>query len=170
MKLRFYVRHRAGDELRRGVVFIREIILKRAVAWIARMAYNENYIALPMRHSVSNSGGSHVSLAYEWRTSGDWSKICAESGGTAQAAAEGSVEQFISEHYWGYTAQRDGGCVEYRVAHPSWRVWQSAKAMFEGDGVPLYGEALGAVLRRAPDSAFIADGSAVELFTGARVA
>jgi hypothetical protein len=34
----------------------------------------------------------------------------------------GSHEEFIAEHYWGYTAQRDASTVEYRVTHPSWRV------------------------------------------------
>ena len=33
----------------------------------------------------------------------------------------GSHEEFITEHYWGYTARR--GCSEYRVEHPRWRLW-----------------------------------------------
>ena len=88
----------------------------------------------------------------------------------AAYAAEGSVEQFITEHYWGYSAQRDGGCVEYHVSHVPWRVWRSATAAFEGDAESLYGSELGRVLRRAPDSAFIADGSPVRVFTGRRIA
>ena len=34
-------------------------------------------------------------------------------------------EEFITEHYWGYTAQRNGGCTEYKVEHPRWNVWKA---------------------------------------------
>ncbi|MGA8767010.1 MAG: DUF2071 domain-containing protein, partial [Candidatus Acidiferrales bacterium] len=43
VNLRFYVRRPAVDGDRRGVVFIREIVPKRAVALLARVAYGENY-------------------------------------------------------------------------------------------------------------------------------
>jgi hypothetical protein len=38
--------------------------------------------------------------------------------GAPEEAAPGSEEEFITEHYWGYTRQRDGGTIEYRVEHP----------------------------------------------------
>ena len=60
--------------------------------------------------------------------------------------------------------------MEYQVTHPQWRVWRGASGGFEGDGAALYGDALGEVLRRVPDSAFIADGSPVVVFQGRRVA
>ena len=40
VNLRFYVRRRRRDELRRGVVFIKEIVPKTAIALVARVAYN----------------------------------------------------------------------------------------------------------------------------------
>jgi uncharacterized protein len=36
LNLRFYVRRLAGDEWRRGVVFVKEVVPRRAIAWIAR--------------------------------------------------------------------------------------------------------------------------------------
>jgi uncharacterized protein YqjF (DUF2071 family) len=36
VNLRFYVRRQQGDEIRRGVVFIREIVPRRAIAFVAR--------------------------------------------------------------------------------------------------------------------------------------
>jgi uncharacterized protein len=168
VNLRFYVRRREGDDVRRGVVFIREIVPRFAVAQLARLAYGENYVSLPMRHSV-HANGAGISAEYQWQVARQWCGPRAESSGASAYAAEGSVEQFITEHYWGYSAQRDGGCVEYHVSHAPWRVWSSATAAFEGDAESLYGAELGRVLCRAPDSAFIADGSPVRVFTGRRI-
>jgi len=46
----------------------------------------------------------------------------------AAALVAGSHEEFITEHYYGYCAQRDGGAIEYRVEHPPWNVWQAARS------------------------------------------
>jgi hypothetical protein len=79
------------------------------------------------------------------------------------------LEQFITEHYWGYSTQRKGGCVEYHVSHVPWQVWATTKAAFEGEASALYGRELATVLQRRPDCAFVADGSPVIVFTGNRV-
>ena len=48
VNLRFYVRRKAQDEWRRGVVFVKEIVPRRAIALVARLLYRENYQAMPM--------------------------------------------------------------------------------------------------------------------------
>src|SRR5215467_7194109 len=53
VNLRFYVRYKAANEWRRGVVFIKEIVPRWAIATVARVVYNENYAAMPMRHSLT---------------------------------------------------------------------------------------------------------------------
>ncbi len=169
VNLRFYVRRREGAEVRRGVAFIREIVPRFAVAQLARLAYGENYVSIPMRHTV-HANGAGARAEYQWQVARQWCGLSAEASGAAAYAAEGSVEQFITEHYWGYSGQRDGGCVEYHVSHVPWRVWRSATAAFEGDSESFYGAELGRVLRRTPDSAFIADGSPVRVFRGRRIA
>jgi hypothetical protein len=161
VNVRFYVRRELGGELRRGVVFIREVVPRRAIAAVARSLYNEKYIALPMRHHI----GPEL-VRYEW---GDHSKLELVPAGDPSLAAEGSEEQFITEHYWGYTAQRDGGSIEYKVAHAPWRLWQAESARFEGDTVSLYGEEFARILTRHPDSAFLAEGSPVQVMRGIRI-
>ena len=47
VNLRFYVRN--GVE--RGVVFVRELVPQRLVAWMARTLYNEPYAATPMQNT-----------------------------------------------------------------------------------------------------------------------
>ncbi|HKV03511.1 MAG TPA: DUF2071 domain-containing protein [Candidatus Acidoferrales bacterium] len=169
VNLRFYVRRRADDGDRRGVVFIREIVPKRTIAWVAGFAYGEKYVARPMRHTIS-SDNVNTSAEYQWQLDGEWCSLHAKASGAPAQPREGSLEQFITEHYWGYAARRDGGCLEYHVSHSPWRVWNSVTAGFDGHAGSLYGFALSGVLRRPPDSAFIADGSAVRVFTGANIA
>jgi uncharacterized protein YqjF (DUF2071 family) len=168
VNLRFYVRRNDGNEDRRGVVFIAEIVPKWAIAKIARLAYGENYVCLPMKHRINMTG--EVKMAeYEWRLNGAWCRLYAQTSVGPAHAAGGSLEQFITEHYWGYSAKRSGDAVEYYVSHVPWNVWTSSAAGFEGDASGLYGLELGKVLQRRPDSAFIAEGSPVTVFAGKRI-
>jgi uncharacterized protein len=169
VNLRFYVCRRERSDVKRGVVFVREIVPRWAIATVARMAYNEPYVSLPMSHSIEPQSDGRLHVEYSWRTRKGSNRLSLSAGGEAKIPEEGSEAQFITEHYWGYTAQRDGGCVEYRVAHPSWRVWNSHDAKFEGDVEELYGNDLAAVLRSEPDSAFLAEGSAVTVYRGNRL-
>jgi len=168
VNLRFYVRRTTGAEIRRGVVFIREVVPRRALALIARALYNENYVALPMSHEI-RSVADTLRVEYRWQGRNGGNSIRVETEGNSALPGKGSLEQFITEHYWGYAARSDGGCVEYRVTHPSWRVWQVRQSVFEGDGEPLYGKHLAAVLQCKPDSAFLAEGSAVSVMRGQRL-
>ena len=83
-------------------------------------------------------------------------------------AAVGSEEEFITEHYWGYAAQRDGGTVEYQVEHPRWNVWRADHVRFDCDIARLYGPQFAPWLTRLPTSAFVADGSGVVVRRGRR--
>lgn len=168
VNLRFYVRRKEGNEERRGVVFIAEIVPKRVVAQIARLAYGENYICLPMEHSISTNGAT-TAAEYRWLFNGAWCKLYAQSSSAPAPAKEGSLEQFITEHYWGYSRQRNGTALEYHVSHVLWNVQASTAAGFHGDVGDVYGFELGKVLQRRPDSAFIADGSSVTVFGGRKI-
>jgi uncharacterized protein len=172
VNLRFYVRRKDGSEYRRGVVFIAEVVPKRAIATTARLVYGENYTSSPMRHRIWSEGlrdGLKRTIEYEWRVSGQWCKLSAQTMGLPKHPSGESLEQFITEHYWGYSNRQAGVCLEYQVAHDPWQVWASTEAQFEGDTGGLYGRELGAVLQRRPDSAFVADGSPVVVFRGNRI-
>jgi uncharacterized protein YqjF (DUF2071 family) len=168
VNLRIYVRRREGSEIRRGVMFIREIVSLPAVTFLARLAYAENYRTLPLRHSIdlTNSGGS---IEYSWDLKRQRFRLHGQTEGEASRAADGSLEQFISEHYWGYSRRRDGGSLEYQVAHDPWRIWRASGAAFEGDGASLYGSDFAGVLSRPPRSSFIADGSPVLVYAARRI-
>ena len=170
VNLRFYVRRRATGELRRGVVFVREVVPRWAIAKVAQVCYGERYIALPMRHKViePTSEGGRMQTEYRWRQHGKWSTMRAEAIGRPTLPAVDSREAFFVEHYWGYAA-RANGATEYRVEHDPWRVWMATQASFEGDVIELYGAELARCLSRPPDSALIAEGSAVVVRQGAPI-
>lgn len=169
VNLRFYVRRETAGEIRRGVVFIREIVPRRAIALVARTFYNENYIALPMAHHIDLNGDDCLSANYRWGRGNDENQIRVETVGNSKLPTDGSFEQFITEHFWGYAAQPDGGCVEYRVTHPSWKVWQVRQSAFEGNVEKLYGRNFEDVLHGKPESAFVAEGSQVTVMRGRRM-
>ena len=160
VNLRFYVRRGS----KRGVVFIRELVPKYAVAVIARFAFNENYSCVPMSHRAENR-----TVEYAWKLGPDRCVMKIETEGETFLPPEGSLSQFITEHYWGYTTQKDGGGLEYEVQHPPWRVWNAKRASFSGNVDGLYGAEIVEVLKREPDSAFLAQGSPVTVFKSRRV-
>jgi uncharacterized protein len=161
VNLRFYVRRREGHEVRRGVVFVKQIVPRRAVARVARWSYGEKYVALPMRDAISRT--AWPSAEYEWKFRNKWYALGAAASSPPFLPAEGSLEQFITEHYWGYSTRPNGACAEYRVSHTPWRVWVASEARFTGDGDALYGGGFGECLSGAPDSAFIAEGSEIQV-------
>jgi uncharacterized protein len=162
VNLRFYVRRRADGELRRGVVFVRELVPLPAVALVARWRYGERYSALPMRHHVTDQV-----VAYEWRRRGRWEGLRLEPGDWTEAEA-GSEEEFITEHYWGY-AGGPRGTLEYRVEHPRWQVSRARAVTVRCDAERLYGPAFAAALEGTPSSALLADGSPVAVLPGRRL-
>ncbi len=170
VNLRFYVRRQEGRDDRRGVVFIAEAVPRRAIAVTARLMYGENYTRLPMRHRI-DAERSNKTVEYQWQVGNRWCRLSAQTIGLPVHPQEGSLEQFITEHYWGYSTQRTGrgGCIEYHVSHPSWQVWATMRAEFQGDSGLLYGRELATVIQRRPDCAFVADGSPVIVFKGNRV-
>src|SRR3989454_7838766 len=120
VNLRFYVRRdMPGGETRHGVVFVRELVSRLAVALLARLAYNEPYRAVRMR-SATPRGASDAPgrLAYEWRIGGAWEGLAATAGGAPTAPQPGSQEAFITQHHWGYTRPRDGGAAEDQGVRP----------------------------------------------------
>ena len=166
INLRLYVRRTLADEVRRGVTFIRELVPRHAIAITARAIYNEPYRALPMRHrfGAMRSDGVPEYAEYAWRSGDTWVGLWATTGRGGRTAVPESQEQFITEHYWGYTRQRNGGTVEYRVEHPRWRVWDVDVPRISGDLEAVYGPELAPVLHGSPSSAFLADGSTVVVY------
>jgi hypothetical protein len=147
------------------VAFVKEIVPRRAIAFVARTLYNENYVRMPMRSSVAIPGP----VRYEWRHTGVWEGVRAKVVGEPVVPEPEAEETFITEHYWGYARQPDGSTVEYGVEHPPWRVWRCDAPALVCQAGRLYGEQFARYLAGPPASAFLADGSPVIVRRGTRL-
>ncbi len=159
VNLRLYVRHTTEDgEVRRGVVFVRELVPRRMIAWVARTLYREPYDYMPMSHRREMLPDGRIRLRYQW---GDhWLETTA--GAELRELTEGSEAHFIAEHYWGYTATPKG-TREYQVRHPPWE-WREIETLTaKFDLGSLYGEQWSDLQAAEPSSQFVAEGSAVEV-------
>lgn len=169
LNLRFYVRRVEKGESRRAVVFIRELVPKRAIALVARLAYNEPYLAMPMQHAITHGEGKTLDVTYRWWFNERWNSVTLRAGGEPAEIAAGGEEEFIAEHYWGYTRQRNGSTLEYEVRHPRWRTWKVSFSSLDADVEALYGPVFGSVLREVPASSLLAEGSPVTVYRGRRL-
>ncbi len=161
VNLRYYVRRVVNDEVRRGVVFVKELVPRRAIAWVANAVYNESYKAVPM--SFEDTGEQ---VRYAWTYGGRDQSMRVSIGGESYLPSPESEESFITEHYWGYVTQRDGSTVEYRVEHPRWRVWRGQEVELSCDVRALYGDEFSPALTARPSSSFLAEGSEVVVHRG----
>jgi uncharacterized protein YqjF (DUF2071 family) len=173
VNLRFYVlRRTAGGLSRRGVVFIRELVPRRLVAWIARLVYNEPYRRVPMTHTVELAGrtpGEPGRVAYGWSHGTRPCRLSGELHAPLLPLRRPSESEFVTEHYWGYSRQRDGRTLEYEVRHTPWQVTDLTNPRFEGDATALFGAEFAKALAGPPRSSFFADGSAVVVLRGRRM-
>jgi uncharacterized protein len=169
VNLRFYVRRKIDGEWRRGVVFVKELVPRRAIAWVANRVYGERYAALPMRHAPKIALNEASTIAYEWQRAGRWEGLSAAFSGTPVLPGDDAEETFITEHYWGYAGGASVPTVEYQVEHPRWKVWRASSAALDCDVASLYGAEFVAALSGAPTTAFVAHGSPVVVRRGVRL-
>src|SRR4029079_3748938 len=108
-------------------------------------------------------------VTYGWRHRGRWNGIGAVVSGTPREAGPGSAAECITAHDSGYCPLHGGGSPEYRVEHPRWRVWPLQRPVLDCDVAALYGKPVRNSLLAEPSSAFLADGSEVAVYPGARV-
>jgi uncharacterized protein YqjF (DUF2071 family) len=172
INLRFYVRRKAEDGWRRGVVFVKEIVPRMSIALTAKWLYNENYVALPTGNVIVRSaanGGNIEMVKYYWQFRDQTHSIELATRGEPSHFAEGSDEEFIVQHHWGYTSQEDGGTIEYQVEHPPWRIWQGQSGRLSCDVEKLYGRRFVDALTAQPSSVFLAEGSEITVYKGRRI-
>jgi hypothetical protein len=170
VNLRFYVRRtEADDTQRRGVVFIREFVPRVAIASIAKRVYEEPYIAIPTRHSWTSSEQA-LAVEYGWKCGGRWHSLSATAFPEAQAIVSGSKEEFITEHYWGYTKRSDGSTSAYQVQHPRWETYRLQTYEIAADFGTLYGPNFAFLNEQMVASVLLAEGSRVSVYSGFRLA
>ena len=159
VNLRFYVtRTTQTGEKRRGVVFIREYVPKKLIALVARWVYQEPYFAIQTSHKSSSDHAGTRKIQYQRGVS----RLSGELGKQSRNLADGSLEHFVAEHYWGYT-QTTRVTREYQVQHPPWK-WRTIDDYQSCvDYESLYGPKWSILNERTADSVFLAEGSEISV-------
>lgn len=164
VNLRFYVQRQHQGATRRGVVFVKEIVPRRALSLVARTVYGEPYVTMPMSHTWLHT--SHEwTVAYRWGN-GLNNHLGVVTGDTIRDIAIGSEEEFITEHYWGYTRLNERKTAEYEVTHPRWQVYDTKNHVIQVDFAGVYGAAFDFLKNEQPVSVFLAEGSAIQVKKG----
>ena len=161
VNLRFYVRRRTEAEVRRGVVFVKEIVPRAAIAAIARTIYGEPYERWRMSHYRD---ALHV--RYSWEKRDCENTISVESGTNLGVPAEGPHEEFIIEHYWGYTKRAANRTDEYKVEHPKWELFEAGNPHIDVDFGCAYGAEFSFLNGESPYSVALAKGSEIAVYKG----
>lgn len=170
VNLRFYVKQKMGDkQWRRGVTFINEIVPRWAIAKTANWIYKENYRRCPMEHVWTKFHGVSQYAGYEWKLKNEWYTLSVDAGLEALSLEPGSEEEFIAEHYWGYTKASKSKTIAYQVEHPQWKHYKVNSYKIDVDFAKLYGPAFGFLSRMRPCSVFICQGSKVTVRKGERI-
>jgi uncharacterized protein YqjF (DUF2071 family) len=176
VNLRFYVRRRVGNKWRRGVVFLRELVGKRAVALVARLGYGERFLRVAMRADIerhaAERGDVHAAptrIDFAWQHRGGSYTLGAALMSPKRPPEPDSLAEFVVDHYWAYTATRRGEAKEYLVVHPPWQISQATSAAFTGNAWQQYGPRFAPFLQGEPTSAFWANGSEVQVYPGRRL-
>ena len=162
VNLRFYVVRKVGNEIKRGVVFINETVPNKLVARIANKLYKEHYIAIPTKHNWINNGDKKE-IVYQWKFHSKWNHIKVVASVSKQKIESGSFEEFIFEHYYGFTKVDAKKSVEYKVNHPSWEINRIESYEIECDFAAFYGQDFGVLNGIKPHSIMLAEGSDVSI-------
>lgn len=160
VNLRFYVKFKYNNEWKRGVVFIKEIVPKRAITFFANILYNENYQTLPMQHNWEMENDAQL-INYKWKYRNKWHYLSLNSKTDLLDFQPGSEEEFITEHYWGYTKVSETRTLEYEVSHPKWKVYPVTSFDIAVDFGSIYGKHFHELTNSTPDSVMLAEGSSI---------
>jgi uncharacterized protein len=160
INLRFYVKKIEADQIKRGVVFISETVPYKMVAWVANRLYKENYIAIPTKNKIVITELAK-DVRYDWQINKVWNHLAVNATNKNEQMLPGSVEEFIFEHYYGYTRISDRISQEYRVDHPRWVVNKVNGYSIDCDFALMYGGDFASLNSSQPHSVILAEGSPV---------
>jgi predicted DCC family thiol-disulfide oxidoreductase YuxK len=171
VNLRFYVKRRVQEQgtwvERRAVVFVREIVPFKIIAATANLFYGERYRSLIMNHETLQLE-NQKKVTYHWGDQDGSCSIEALLNGDPKPLEDGSLAEFITEHYFGYAKKGPRASTEYQVEHPRWRVWNDVKVKIQGNFARFYPDVFRPYLER-PHSMMVAEGSPVRVMQGQKI-
>lgn len=162
VNLRFYIKYNDHGNWKKGVVFIKEIVPKRAISFIANTLYRENYATMKMKHFHTDNG-ENFEAGYEWNFGNKWNKISVVANKRSKEIIPGSCESFFADHYWGYSGYGDTKTYEYQVEHPVWETLKVVNHSVDCDFGKLYGDQFSFLNHEKPKTVFMTKGSEIRV-------
>ena len=160
INLRFYVKRAERNVIKRGVVFINETVPYKLVALLANKLYKEHYTAIPTKNVIEVTS-DFKNIKYQWKINKDWNHITVNAAKENEQMLPESIEEFIFEHYYGYTKIDSQLSQEYKVNHPRWQVNRVIDYSIRCDFQSMYGKDFSFLSYHQPDSIILAEGSPV---------
>lgn len=160
VNLRFYVKREDSDEVKRGVVFIKEIVPRMAISFIANTLYKENYESMKMDHEWKEIN-ENSEATYRWKSRNRWNTFSVDYNPKAQEIEPNSNVEFITEHYWGYARVHELVTNEYEVTHPKWHHYHINDYKIDVDFGETYGQKFSFLNNQKPNSVMLAEGSEI---------
>lgn len=160
VNLRFYVKRLENGEWKRGVVFIKEIVPRKAITFIANTLYQEHYETQKMKHEIIENKDTNTFI-YQWKNNKEWNTIEIETKKDVGQIEIDSEAEFITEHYFGYTKIDEETTFEYEVMHPRWEQFEVLNHRIDIDFEKNYGRDFGFLQTQKPTSVFLAEGSKI---------
>lgn len=162
VNLRFYVKRFENGIWKRGVVFIKEIVPKKAISFVANTFYKENYETLDMHHRHELQSEIRT-VSYHWEKANKTSFMEVNAYDFSTPIEEDSEAGFITEHYFGYTKYNENTTYEYEVKHAKWNQYTIKNHKIEIDFQKTYGTDFGFLSTLKPTSVFLTDGSEIKV-------
>lgn len=162
VNLRFYIKYNDNGMIKRGVVFIKEIVPKFALSIVANTIYNENYEAMPMSHCLLENDDTR-SVQYKWRYKNNWQSFSIEANKALSEIQTGTEMEFITEHYWGYARYSADKTNEYEVKHPRWAQYRVRSFNIDVDFGLVYGSEFEFLNEQQPASVMLVEGSEISV-------
>ncbi len=170
MNLRFYVRHRMENgNFRHGVVFLKQIVPHRLIAWGARRIFNEEAVSHRLDCSLRETDQQSTRVEYGWHVRQQRYYMKAAFQEQPYFSVPSAERKFFVDPHWGFSSQQDGGCLEYRFDHPPWPAYKAVEASAIASVGDFYGSPFTSILSAPPDSVFACRGSAISLTRGLRL-
>ncbi len=155
VNLRFYIKNKE----KRGVVFIKEIVPKSLITFVANTLYHEHYQTCKMKHEEDNDKNVY---RYNWKNKAKWQTLSVKTKQNTIPLDENSEAEFIAEHYYGYTKYKNK-TFEYEVKHPKWEQKTVIDYNINVDFEANYGSEFKMLNQLTPTSVFLAVGSDISV-------
>lgn len=160
INLRFYVIRKEGGVTKRGVVFINETIPYKAVAWVANKLYKEHYTTIPTKNIITVTP-LNKQIEYQWKINNSWNSMFVKTAVSKNPMLAGSFEEYIFEHYYGYTKINDLNTEEYTIMHPRWNLNTVLEYNINCNFDKMYGNHFSFLNTVKPTAVIVAEGSEV---------